>query len=136
MRTLDERHISGLGKESLKKSVDPEFADLLRRFMSDLSEEYYCAGWLIGLEYSLWNMLEGGSRRFGLGEVTDEELRDLWALYQQAGGWWTWYDSEDPDTMGEVFVTVEEWNEMYQLYKNPQLSHLITTKSDENEEEK
>jgi hypothetical protein len=31
----------------------------LARYMSDLSEEAYCAGWMSGLEYALWDGLIG-----------------------------------------------------------------------------
>jgi hypothetical protein len=40
--------------------------------MSDISEEYYCAGWLIGLEEILWSMVVGNRREFGMGVVTED----------------------------------------------------------------
>jgi hypothetical protein len=32
----------------------------LAKYMSDLSEEAYCAGWMQGLEYALWQVLVEG----------------------------------------------------------------------------
>lgn len=77
--------------------------------MSDLSEEYYCAGWLIGLEFSLWSMLEGGSRNFGMSVVTEKEIGELRSLHKRCDGWWVWSE----DLQGEAFVSTEEWIVIY-----------------------
>jgi hypothetical protein len=34
-------------------------ASLLRKLMSGISEDYWCAGWLSGLEYTLWDAVTG-----------------------------------------------------------------------------
>jgi len=45
-------------------------ARLLARLMSDISEDHFCAGWLIGCEYALWADLTGqefaGERAWGI----------------------------------------------------------------------
>jgi hypothetical protein len=89
---------------ALEQAKDRNAALALQRLMSDVSEEYYCAGWLTGLEFELWPMLNGGSRRFGMGEVGEDEVAQLKALSEQAGGWWRW-DDED----GQTFTTLDEW---------------------------
>ena len=35
---------------------------ILAEYMSDLSEETYAAGWMKGLEFDLWEALEGKSK--------------------------------------------------------------------------
>ena len=52
----------------------------LYNFMSDLSEEYYCAGWMINWEYECW-------QRFLEGRFTPEEKYVLDLLRHEAGGW-------------------------------------------------
>ena len=54
-------------------SARADLCVLMRR----LSEDYYCAGWLVGLEDHLWAMVQGGDRHFGVGEVTVEEVARL-----------------------------------------------------------
>jgi hypothetical protein len=89
---------------ALAKSKDSTSALALRDLMSDISEEYHCAGWLTGLERELWAMVQGGDRRFGLGEVDENTVKRLRDLHERSGGWWR-YDDEH----GEMFVTTEEW---------------------------
>jgi hypothetical protein len=90
--------------DALDRAKDRNAALTLQQLMSDISEEYYCAGWLHGLEFDLWAMLQGSSLRFGLGEVSKDEVSQLRALSEQSGGWWRW-DAKD----GEIFVTTDEW---------------------------
>lgn len=94
---------------SLQKALDSDAAQALCAFMSELSERYYCAGWLIGLEHTLWPMVHGGNREFGLGAVTEEEVAKLRRLHERAGGWWRWAEDPEPAAGGEVFVPTEEW---------------------------
>jgi hypothetical protein len=86
-------------------SRDPAAARALNERMSAISEKYWYAAWLMDLEHSLWAMLEGGPRRFGCGEVTEGELRELRELSQKADGWWRWSDADGD----EVFVDLDEW---------------------------
>lgn len=94
--------------KSTERSPDPVAARALNERMSAISEKYWCAAWLRDLEHSLWAMLEGGSRRFGLGDVAEDELSELRELAQKANGWWRW---SEPDG-DEVFVALEEWREL------------------------
>ena len=81
-------------------SARADLCVLMRR----LSEDYYCAGWLVGLEDHLWAMVQGGDRHFGVGEVTVEEVARLRELSERAGGWWAWRVGE-----GARFVPMAEW---------------------------
>lgn len=98
-----------------ENSCEPGAVRALAMAMSDISEAYYAAGWLMGLEYSLWEMLHGGSRKFGMGEVTEAELAVLRTLHEQCGGWIAWRDNgldvnDDAwESYGETFVPTREW---------------------------
>jgi hypothetical protein len=81
-------------------------ARLLRRIMSDLSEEYLCAQWPVGNEYKLWGDLAGesvcGEKPYG---ISPEEKEELHIAHELAGGWLRW--SEEAGEI--VFLTTEEW---------------------------
>lgn len=101
--------------KNLKKTLDKDASISLRDFMSELSEDYYCAGWEMNLEYDLWGIINKDiPNSYGLGELKDDEITKLKDLNQKCGGWWIWY--EDPDdkfNSGELFITTEEWLELY-----------------------
>ncbi len=88
---------------SLDKALQRDAAEALREAMSDLSEEYYCAGWLIGLEHTLWQCWERAPFKWGFGVVGTEDADRLRRLHEKAGGWWTTVDH------WQRFVTTEEW---------------------------
>jgi hypothetical protein len=79
----------------------------LASYMSELSEECYCAGWLIGLEFSLWKAMNTGKGSGGFGCLREFELAHLRELSEACGGWIVW--GKD----GEEFVPLEEWKEYY-----------------------
>lgn len=98
---------------ALKLSAFPEAAQGLCSAMQQISEEYYCAGWLMGLEFTLWAMVKGGPRHFGMGEVTDAEVAALELRSTEAAGWWRWVDGDDAATGGEMFTPIAEWESLY-----------------------
>ena len=91
----------------LRQAIE-EYAAVARRqlvaAMSDMSEELYCAGWMSGIEYTLWSYVVGTPGP-GLADQV-EQLRKLAAL---AGGWWHW----PRVVQRETFVPMDEWLEMY-----------------------
>lgn len=93
--------------KSLLKSLSSDAAELLLVYMSNISEDHYCAGWLIGLEYELWDIMNGAARNFGFGPISAQDMAKLRGLHERAGGWWVW-DGEGAGS-GEIFVTTEEW---------------------------
>lgn len=82
-----------------------EFAKgALLRTMHDLSEACWCAGWLHGMEYFLWNVVESGqATEWGMDNVYQRDVDDLRRLRELAGGWWIWDDEKF-----ETFVSLEE----------------------------
>lgn len=74
--------------------------------MTGLSEGLYCAGWLIGLERSLWAAtMQDKPFPFGQGEITYAQITLLRLLSEEAGGWRHWPEGAD----GPVFVALEDW---------------------------
>jgi hypothetical protein len=81
---------------------------LLAEYLSDLSEEAYCAGWMLGLEYDLWECLTTSRKNYGMIEITEankERLRDL----SDACHGWIVFDAEKEET----FVPTHEWIDLY-----------------------
>lgn len=79
--------------------------------MSDISEHCWCAGWMDGLEFRLWELVEGDpDRRYGESQVTERDIEDLRAISQELGGWMKWDD-------GEQFVPLDQWLEEYRQWK-------------------
>lgn len=84
---------------------------LLAEAMSELSENAYCAGWMDGLEYDLWNILSGAPQRYGRIEVTGSDVARLKALSAKCGGWIVFDDEH-----AETFVPLPRWQEIYGTY--------------------
>ena len=82
-------------------------AGLLARFMSDLSQDYWAAGWLTGLEFELWTAVwEEASR---VGQANAARLR---YLSSTCGGWIIWADT------GPRYVPLEEWRTRYDEWRD------------------
>lgn len=90
----------------LENCADETSAYRLRNLMTDLSEDHYCAGWLIGLEYMLFGAAYADDE-FGSG-LTFSEKRDLILYSQDCQGWWIWKHQK------RTFVPFDEWLEMYE----------------------
>jgi len=76
--------------------------------MEDISEDYWCAGWLNDLEFTLWKAVTTGNLDFGWG-MRESDLIRLKHLHEMAGGWWMWADDEE----NRRFVPTEEWLRIY-----------------------
>jgi len=104
-------------------------AEKLALFMSELSEECYCASWLHGCELFLWDCVTGVAHRgpvhppftprpdvtgfpWGMGIVSDAEADELRRLSELAGGWCRWDETAD-DFGALVFVPIDEWRAIY-----------------------
>jgi len=81
-------------------------AGLLARFMSDLSEDYWAAGWLVGLEFELWSAVREDATR--IGPANAARLR---YLSSKCGGWIVW------DETGLRYVPLDEWRERYEQWR-------------------
>jgi hypothetical protein len=92
--------------------MTPEAEDL-EMYMSYLSENAYCAGWMYDLEYLLWSAVVEGSRRFGAIELGERECARLRRFSTACGGWIIWDESE-----GEKWVPLDVWEERYRAWKS------------------
>ena len=63
-------------------------AALLGRVMADLSEDYWCAGWIHDLEFDLWSAMHGAGAPF-----TRSDLAQVKYLSTKCGGWIVWHDA-------------------------------------------
>ena len=104
----NDKRVAAVVTASLVEAENEDAAMRLLGVMRDLSEEHWCAQWLMGLEFSLWEIAQGGSRDFGMGEVSDIDVAALRELHERAGGWWRWVDGT-----GEVFVATAAWERMH-----------------------
>jgi hypothetical protein len=80
---------------------------LLADYMSDISEESHCAGWLNGLEYALWQAVENGPMDYGRSQITEADIKKLKELSKNCNGWIFWCE-----LAGAVFVGIDEWRRM------------------------
>src|SRR5678810_211277 len=80
----------------------------LARYMSELSEEHYSAGWLIGTEYALWQAIQDGKGSGGWRYLRPFQLARLRALSNACDGW-IYFDSE----RGETYIPREEWERKF-----------------------
>lgn len=91
--------------------MTPE-ARALADYMSELSEQAYYAGWMLELEYELWQALTNGPRKYGRLQVTGSHIAQLLRLSNAAGGWIS-FDS----VHGESFVKLDEWRVQFSKWK-------------------
>lgn len=89
-------------------AINTPAARLLYRVMTDISEDYWCAGWLADCEYALWANVTGedvaGVKAWRISESEVEELR---LAHEVANGWIVWSD----ERRGPIFLANEEWLE-------------------------
>jgi len=88
----------------------------LAGFMSDLSEEAYCAGWMDGLEYALWDVLVCNRTEYGRLSVTVEHRTKLKELADSCGGWIVFDDVTE-----QTWVSRVAWDARFAAWKNNQV---------------
>ena len=69
----------------------------LAKFMSNISERCYGAGWMGNLEYVLWNAVQNGPCVFGHDTISQTDIEQLKQL-SQACGCWIYFDDETEET--------------------------------------
>jgi len=79
----------------------------LAAYMSALSELAFCAGWMEGLEFSLWKALTDGPCRFGQIDLTHEQLSRLRELSEECNGW-IYFDNKQE----ESFASLADWRQL------------------------
>ena len=84
----------------------------LAEFMSELSEEAYYAGWMVGLEWALWDALKDGHSEWGRLDLTGQQRTRLRQLSDACGGWIV-YDQ----LAGETWVPMAEWQQRFTTWQ-------------------
>ena len=82
----------------------------LAREMSEISERAFCAGWMDGLEYRLWEIVHGGPRKYGQILLTDDQVNSLRSLSNKLRGWVQFNDESEV----EEFVESDRWKNLYE----------------------
>ena len=77
---------------------------LLAELMSDLSEKCYSAGWMIDLEYVLWDAVISGSRDYGHGTISRDDIEKLIQTSNKVNAW-IMFD----DKLEEISVPLDIW---------------------------
>ena len=80
----------------------------LADFMSTLSEECYCAGWMTHLEYTLWEAVQGGPFPYGQSVISESNVGLLRDLSGRCGGWIYWDGTNE-----ETFIGIKDWEQRY-----------------------
>ena len=91
----------------------------LADYMSVLSEECWCAGWLTGLEYALWSIVQSGTtygQSWGQSEVSAVEMAELKRLSELVGGWIFWNPGAPTVDDCPTFIPMDEWLKKYEAY--------------------
>jgi hypothetical protein len=83
----------------------------LAQYMSDLSEEAYCAGWMMGLEYALWQVVLGLRTDYGRLAFTSEHVAELREFSASCGGWIVFDDERE-----ETWIPRKEWEARFQAW--------------------
>jgi hypothetical protein len=103
-------------------SMANPYARLLYQKMSGVSQDAWCAGWMSGNEYALWDVLHGNRHEYGWGNVPYEDLEELRLLSEHAGGWiWTGPEKEYTPQL----VTFAEWESIRATRKVPEVDSLF-----------
>jgi hypothetical protein len=92
----------------------------LAQYMSELSEEAYCAGWTNGLEDALWEVVLGERREYGQSTFTDEHAVELRRLSEACGGWIVFDGSRE-----ETWVSLSAWQTRFQGRKRTEVAANI-----------
>jgi hypothetical protein len=88
--------------------------DWLKREMSDISEEHMAAGWLIDLEYMIWQAVlqHPEPYTFGWGLIELQRIERIKAVSEYLGEWIAWEHGGDKQP-----VPLDEWRAMFARYK-------------------
>jgi hypothetical protein len=80
----------------------------LAKAMSDLSEKAYFAGWMSGLEFTLWEGVVGEGGAYGRLVLTADDVNTLRHLSAACDGWIVFDDATE-----ETWVVRSEWEHRF-----------------------
>ena len=85
--------------------------EFLHHLMREYSEDFHCAGWLVDLEFVVWDFAHNPDRRNTENAEAESLARWFRDLATLADGWWV-----SPEIVGhkahrEVFIPLAEWKQ-------------------------
>ncbi len=83
---------------------------LLANLMNDLSERCYSAGWMMNLEYVLWDAISNGPREFGRDVITQNDINELKHLSDNCNCW-IYFDDEEEEIAIDLLLWQQKFNE-------------------------
>ena len=115
---ISKQYLADVTRHVMCDQADEGAAVGLLALMSGLSEEHWCAGWINGNEFSLWNAANGcaASPNYGQGVITERQAQLLRVLHDEAGGWWIYDD-------GPQFIPSDKWREILTSAKRAKGPH-------------
>lgn len=78
--------------------------------MSEISEEDFCAGWMIDNEFRIWDALHQRATEQTNYPISPGLLRRCAALSTEIDGWIFWAD-------GPQFISMAQWLEMVESHR-------------------
>ncbi len=94
-------------KDSIRRSLRKRLLSLMR----EISQEYFCAGWMIGLEYELWRAVLRYPQPSEalLGFIEQEEVAELKDLAEELQEWVFRGD----DDAREKLIPLADWQRIF-----------------------
>jgi hypothetical protein len=88
----------------------------LAKFMSDISERCYGAGWQENSEFILWHAVTSGPRKFGQDKISQEEIDELIRISNKTKTWIVFDEERE-----EIALPLEEWRKHFtdEILRNP-----------------
>ncbi|HKQ92323.1 MAG TPA: hypothetical protein VJZ77_16820 [Blastocatellia bacterium] len=101
----------------------------LLSLMEEVSEDHYCAGWLNGLEYRLWQaaLQYPQPYKFGVEAIEEKKVEELKGLAEELQEWAVWDDQAGE----EKLIPLKDWKRIFAASKTA--SDSGEEKSDEPE---
>lgn len=98
---MDQDHTNAFFKDDAQEGARYGLLCL----MTGISEEIWCASWLSGLEFLLWDAMHGEEPNENR-RCTPRQKQLLKLLSEEAEGWWVWDDKHGPR-----FLDLDAWEE-------------------------
>lgn len=83
--------------------------------ISKVSQEAYDAGWLVEVEFSLWDLMKSSEVKDNefRGLVKDRDLRYLEKLSEKYAGWYIWEEGD----LEAKFISLDSWKGKFETWK-------------------
>lgn len=86
-------------------------AQMIINTLEHISEDLYCAGWLAGIEHSIWSKLLGDSLA---NNIIYNDILELRKLAAECKGWVRWDDSKESNNV--IYIPMDEWLSFHKEY--------------------